>query len=466
MFERLARRLASSILLGDVLLTLFCLYLASNIRANLDFGNELGEWQTALSWKIYLLVSVIWLIIFSLLEPQRYFFRSHLADALSRLLASIAISSCTFAGVLYLTIREVSRLQFLYFVVLNAVILITFHVLIRIYISYRASHVYQRKVLLVGTTPAGLKLFDEFSQHPWIGLQVIGYMGDKIETNNQLQYFGPIENTPQVVIEQQIDEVVFALPPQERDSIAHLSFQLQQQPVMLHMAPDIIDLAFARTPVQSLGGVPVISLRESPLTESQRTLKRAFDIIVSSVLLLILSPVFLIIAVLIKCTSEGPIFFLQERIGENGQRFHMIKFRSMYQDAERRWKEVVKYDEQGNIIHKVENDPRVTPIGRKLRKTSLDELPQLVNVLKGEMSLVGPRPEMPYIVAEYEPWQWQRFRVPPGITGWWQVNGRSDKPMHLNTSEDLYYIQHYSFWLDLQIILRTVVVVIRGQGAY
>jgi lipopolysaccharide/colanic/teichoic acid biosynthesis glycosyltransferase len=157
---------------------------------------------------------------------------------------------------------------------------------------------------------------------------------------------------------------------------------------------------------------------------------------------------------------------MQERIGENGKRFKMIKFRSMYQDADKRWAEVARRDAEGNLIHKCAKDPRITRTGQRLRRTSLDELPQLFNVLRGEMSLVGPRPEMPYIAAEYKSWQWQRFRVPPGMTGWWQVNGRSDKPMHLHTEDDLYYVQNYSFWLDLHILFKTVVVVFRGQGAY
>jgi exopolysaccharide biosynthesis polyprenyl glycosylphosphotransferase len=191
-----------------------------------------------------------------------------------------------------------------------------------------------------------------------------------------------------------------------------------------------------------------------------------FDVIVSTILIILLAPVMLLIAVLIKLESPGPVIFRQERIGEHGRRFQMLKFRTMYQDADRRWQEVAKRDEQGRLIHKVKDDPRVTRVGRKLRRTSLDELPQLFNVLRGEMSLVGPRPEMPYIAAEYEPWQWQRFRVPPGITGWWQINGRSEKPMHLHTEDDLYYIQNYSFWLDLRILMRTLIVVWKGHGAY
>lgn len=194
--------------------------------------------------------------------------------------------------------------------------------------------------------------------------------------------------------------------------------------------------------------------------------KRVFDVSVSLILLLLLAPLMILIAIWIKLDSAGPVLFVQDRVGEHGKPFKMIKFRTMYQDADRRWHEVAQRDASGRLLHKTAHDPRITRVGQRLRRTSLDELPQLFNVLRGEMSLVGPRPEMPYIVNEYEAWQWQRFRVPPGITGWWQVNGRSDKPMHLHTEDDLYYVQNYSFWLDLMILTKTIVVVWRGQGAY
>jgi lipopolysaccharide/colanic/teichoic acid biosynthesis glycosyltransferase len=135
-------------------------------------------------------------------------------------------------------------------------------------------------------------------------------------------------------------------------------------------------------------------------------------------------------------------------------------------NAEAYQKEVSKRDQQGNLIHKQKDDPRVTRVGRVIRRTSLDELPQLINVLKGDMSLVGPRPELPWLVEKYEPWQRKRFAVPQGLTGWWQVNGRSEKPMHLNTEDDLYYIQHYSLLLDLQILWKTMFAVLKRQGAY
>jgi len=160
------------------------------------------------------------------------------------------------------------------------------------------------------------------------------------------------------------------------------------------------------------------------------------------------------------------VFFKQQRVGENARVFTMIKFRSMVVDAEQRQAEVMKTTDNGVVMHKTANDPRITRVGHFIRRTSLDEIPQLFNVLKGDMSLVGPRPELPFLVERYERWQRQRFAVPPGITGWWQINGRSDNLMHLHTEDDLYYIRNYSPLLDLQILWRTIAVVLRGRGAY
>jgi lipopolysaccharide/colanic/teichoic acid biosynthesis glycosyltransferase len=172
-----------------------------------------------------------------------------------------------------------------------------------------------------------------------------------------------------------------------------------------------------------------------------------------------------LIGVAIRLDSKGPIFFKQERVGENGRLFTIFKFRSMSMGADQRL-DFTKNAKPGQVIHKVENDPRVTRVGRLLRRTSLDELPQLINVIKGDMSLVGPRPEMPWLVDHYEAWQHKRFAVPQGITGWWQINGRSDKPMHLNTEYDLQYIQNYSLLLDMKILWDTIGAVLRGKGAY
>ena len=195
-------------------------------------------------------------------------------------------------------------------------------------------------------------------------------------------------------------------------------------------------------------------------------MKRAFDICLVLFALIPALPVMGVLALMIFLEDGAPVLFRQKRVGENGRLFEMLKFRTMVRNAEELRPQVEKLDEDGNLIHKTRDDPRVTRMGRFLRRFSLDELPQLFNILAGTMSLVGPRPEMPYLVERYQPWQRKRFAVPPGLTGWWQVNGRSDKPMHLHTEDDLYYIQNYSIWLDLQIIVRTIWVVLVGRGSY
>jgi len=210
----------------------------------------------------------------------------------------------------------------------------------------------------------------------------------------------------------------------------------------------------------------MLDLRASAIDDYQRMMKRAFDIFLSFLALVLMLPLMGILALVILLDDGSPVLFRQKRVGENGRLFEILKFRTMVRNAENLQIQVEKQDTNGNLIHKTKDDPRVTRSGHFLRRFSLDELPQLFNILAGTMSIVGPRPEMPYLVDRYQPWQRKRFAVPPGLTGWWQVNGRSDKPMHLHTEDDLYYIQNYSIWLDLQIIVRTIWVVLIGRGSY
>ena len=208
-------------------------------------------------------------------------------------------------------------------------------------------------------------------------------------------------------------------------------------------------------------------LYEPALQGLDRPVKRVFDLGASSLLLLLLSPLMIGIALLIKLDSPGPILFRQRRLGEGGRLFWMLKFRSMIDGAEEQEFELLRTDDGALFFAKTPQDQRVTRLGRLLRRTSLDELPQLFNVLKGEMSLVGPRPELPQLLEQYEPWQRRRFTVPQGMTGWWQVNGRMQRAtLRQRVADDLYYISHYSLWLDLWILWKTIKAVIRGEGAY
>jgi exopolysaccharide biosynthesis polyprenyl glycosylphosphotransferase len=204
------------------------------------------------------------------------------------------------------------------------------------------------------------------------------------------------------------------------------------------------------------------------MLKRDRLVKRLFDLAVSALLLTVLSPLLLVIAVLIKFDSPGPVLFRQRRVGEGGRLFWMVKFRSMVEGAEDEEALLRHNNEDGRLLFaKTPGDCRITRLGRFLRRTSLDELPQLINVLKGDMSLVGPRPELSWLMEEYEPWQRRRLAVPQGMTGWWQVNGRMKRGSpEQRVEDDLFYVKNYSLWLDLRILCRTVLAVIKGEGAY
>jgi lipopolysaccharide/colanic/teichoic acid biosynthesis glycosyltransferase len=179
----------------------------------------------------------------------------------------------------------------------------------------------------------------------------------------------------------------------------------------------------------------------------------------------------IIIWLAIKLDSPGPALFVADRVGQNGKIFKMFKFRTMKVGLESVQQEaaaspLMSREDSCKIVYKTKDDPRITRVGKFLRKTSLDELPQLINVFKGEMSVVGPRPEQPFLTQCYDHWQWQRLAVPPGVTGWWQISGRSDLPMHLNAQYDVYYVRNYSLLLDLKILFKTIGVVLKGRGAY
>jgi lipopolysaccharide/colanic/teichoic acid biosynthesis glycosyltransferase len=195
-------------------------------------------------------------------------------------------------------------------------------------------------------------------------------------------------------------------------------------------------------------------------------LKRIFDLLFGLLALVLILPILGLSVLLVYMEDGSPVIFRQMRVGKNGQLFQMFKIRTMIKNAEELQSGVAQCDADGNLIHKIKDDPRVTRVGRVLRRFSIDELPQLFNVLAGTMSLVGPRPELPSLVERYEPWQRKRFEVLPGMTGWWQIHSRSEQPIYLHIDDDLYYIQNYSFWLDLQILARTVWVVLSGKGAY
>jgi len=454
----------------DMSLTLLALLLAVALRPwllLLPFVKPLALSAIPTSPLLFIMIPILWGVTFlvtSVYDPKRIY---RAIDELQITFVATAVAALLFAGLLYLTFREFSRAMFAAFLLFDLSFLLGWRIVARYIFKIGRLSAPKRRVLIVGTGDAGQRVGNMIAEYHWMGLDLSGYLhDDDTQPTGDIAILGQVGDVRHVVKTRQIDDVVIALPQRAYGQINKLVLALHDLPVNVRVVPDYFSLALYRASVEDFGGLPMINLRDPALNDVQRLIKRLFDITIAGVILLFLLPLILLLALIIKLDSKGPVIFRQQRVGENGRLFGMFKFRSMIVGAEKLQDKVKTTDARGNVIFKTADDPRVTRIGRLLRRTSLDELPQLFNVLKGDMSLVGPRPELPMLVGQYEPWQHKRFAVPQGMTGWWQVNGRADKPLHLHTEDDIYYIQNYSLWMDIYILLKTPWVVVRGKGAY
>ena len=468
MLRRFSVNFAIFSMILDIGLTLLALSLAAYIRPSLPplpFLVPVPDYEIPLS--LYVIVPVLWGLAFLLLsvyDPRRIY---KVADEFQNVTLAVGLAALIFAGVLYLGFREFSRWLLATFVLFDLCLLLGWRAIARFAFNLGRTPAAARRVLIVGAGAVGRRVGQMIGEYGWTGLDLAGYLDDDPEKQEEeLPLLGGVEDARQMVEEHQINDVVIALPQRAYGQVNKLVVVLHDLPVQVRVVPDYFSLALYRAAAEDFGGVPMINLRDPALNDVQRLVKRLFDLAVGGVLALPALPLIGLIALAIRLDSGGPVIFRQQRIGENGRLFGMFKFRTMIDGAEARQNEVTRLNEDGKIVFKRPNDPRTTRVGRFLRRTSLDELPQLINVLIGEMSLVGPRPELPWLSDQYEPWQRKRFAVPQGMTGWWQVNGRADKPMHLNTDDDLYYVQNYSLWMDIYILLKTPWVVMRGKGAY
>jgi exopolysaccharide biosynthesis polyprenyl glycosylphosphotransferase len=454
---------------ADAALILLALNLAALGRLYLPYGVHLTDYYVELPWGVYAMAGLVWLAVSTLLSvytPRRFYTRLGEAWAVA---GAVLLSNLAFAGLLYLSYRNVPRLLFVYSLILQLVFLVGLRLIFYAWGKLRQGERVGSRVLIVGAGKVGQELAQRIRAEG-DGLIVAGYLDDDPAKQGEVYegavVLGPTSRTTDIVRAQQIEEVIFTLPLRAHLSLDKQVRALQTMPVRVRIVPDFFDLAFFRATIEDYAGIPLIGLRDPAIDGTERVIKRLFDLVVGTLTLIVVAPVMLVVALAVRLDSPGPALFRQQRVGENGRLFTIYKFRSMTVDAEARLTDVLRTDQDQRIVYKRPDDPRVTRVGRFIRRTSIDELPQLFNVLKGDMSLVGPRPEVPWLVAQYEDWQRKRFAVPPGITGWWQVNGRSDRPMHLNTDDDLYYIQNYSPLLDVLILWRTIGAVLRGRGAF
>jgi exopolysaccharide biosynthesis polyprenyl glycosylphosphotransferase len=337
----------------------------------------------------------------------------------------------------------------------------------KIYQYLHAKGIGVTRGLIYGAGEAGQMLAERFIRSPRLGTLPIAFLDDNTELwkrtvkshSDEVPYalpvLGGLESIKDAAQMTNADELFISLPSVSQIRIAEIIRRCEQINLKFSFIPNLFDYKLQHIDVRSLDGIPLLTVKESRIAPWKFFLKRIMDLVMGLTCLTIFGPIMLVAALLVRRSSPGPVFFKQERVGLNGKKFTMYKFRTMYVDTP-------KYA----LTPDSKDDPRVTPIGRTLRRTSLDELPQILNVIKGDMSIVGPRPEMPFIVDQYDEFQRERLKVKPGITGLWQISADRAKQIHDNIEYDLYYVENASPLLDLAIILRTIFGVIKGRGAF
>jgi exopolysaccharide biosynthesis polyprenyl glycosylphosphotransferase len=326
------------------------------------------------------------------------------------------------------------------------------------------------RTIVLGANHEARTVARTLEREGWLGYQIIGFVDDGATPGTEVAdahtVLGPTTELKELIEEHNATLVLVAASAYDAPKLNRLFWELQDVDVDLQITSGTIDLMASRMIVQSVGGVPLFYVRRTGMDKAQRMLKRTLDVVVSAIGLLLLSPLLAAIALWIKIDSTGPVFFTQIRVGRDGRLFKVWKFRTMVADAEQRRAELEPLSEGPGLLFKLKEDPRITRAGRRLRRFSFDELPQLWNVLVGDMSLVGPRPALPAEVDQYDDWVRNRLKVKPGMTGLWQVSGRTETSFADYVRYDLFYIQNWSLSLDLWVLWRTFRAVLSGEGAH
>lgn len=377
----------------------------------------------------------------------------------------IIVVSLIFRPMLY------SRLVFLYTAVLVTIFLGVSRLLILWGRNYLRSYdIGVQRVLLVGAGNVGRMVMRTVAARPDYGLKLVGFLDDhpaKVATDiGRFKALGPVDSASQVIRSAAIDRVIICLPWQSHRTIQRLLRECEQMGVAAYAVPDLFHLTKEQMKVEELNGIPLLSTRELSIRGWNAFVKRTFDLVAGSLFGVIALPFALLIALAVRLDTPGPILYSQVRVGKNGHQFRCYKFRSMVNNADQLLGQVALLNESSGPLFKIRNDPRLTKVGRFIRRYSFDELPQLINVLHGDMSLIGPRPNLPSEVERYEDWMFKRLSVSPGLTGLWQVSGRSDLTFEEMVLLDIYYVENWTMGLDLNILLRSVPAVIQARGAY
>lgn len=474
MFRQYPGLLRKVALLADLVTTVLSFILAHYFRLLLLAIYPFGERAALANFRLLLVIIVaIWAVLFTL--RGRYVGLRYTSLWTE---CQVAARIVIFGGLLLpivlflLKLSFFPRSLFVLFLLTNLLGLCVEKTLLHWFLRWLRRRGHDRKMaLVVGGDKRARRFIEATQQHADWGLDIVGFVDQSperlAEEFDGARFLGTTEEMVAILHRHPVDEVIIALPVRAIQRIRRILALCKEEGVQARVVSDLFGVDGAKIRVDRIHDMPILTFSTVPTQEWQLLAKRAMDIMVSAILLVLLAPLFLIIAVAIKLTSPGPVFYEWKVMGLNKKPFSGYKFRTMVQNADELKAQLVSTNEMSGPVFKMKNDPRVTPAGRILRKFSLDELPQLWSVLKGDMSLVGPRPPLVTEVNRFERWQRRKLSIRPGITCLWQVNGRSqitdfDEWARL----DLEYIDNWSLWLDFKVLLQTIPVVLFGRGAY
>ena len=476
MLKQKARVIALGVLAGDLALTAISLPVAYVIRHGVLTTLSPSLFPTPLHpFDRYPFLLGLILPFWAVMLYAAGFYRSHRTLPLAEEIwaaTKVAVGGTALLALIVYGVRLdfVSRWLLVVFAAVNFALLATEKVALRLVSRWVRARGYNfRTVLLAGTGQKAAQLADFLEAHPYWGFRVLGYLDDEnggeIRRFNRWPCLGRLTDLEAVLQREVVDELVFVIEKGKLGAYEEALLAAERHGVRAHVSLDIFPHVLARPVLEELDGVPLLSFTTTPSNPGQLVVKRAIDLGLSTALFLITLPIQALAALAIRLSSPGPIFFRQVRCGLNGRHFTLLKFRTMDAGAEQRLPEISHLNEMTGPVFKATKDPRLTLVGRLLRRLSIDELPQLWNVIRGDMSLVGPRPPLPEEVSRYEPWQRRRLSMTPGLTCLWQVSGRNEVDFDRWMELDLKYIDTWSPMLDLKILLKTVPAVLTGRGA-
>lgn len=482
MLKERARALAALVFTTDLLLTSAGFLLAWWTRAVLLPAWMPGRFPAFYPLREYLPLLPLVLGIWGTLFVLTGLYRSHrtvpLADEARVLLRVGGLGLVFFALAIYafrlddrvVGSDEISRLFVALVGAWTTFLLIAEKLAVRTLSRYvRSRGLNYRTVLIVGSNPGAIEIADSIRSHRYWGFRILGFVtrdGEAGSIPPPYRVLGPLDRMIDIVEEHPVDDVLFCVSRRDLDRMEDLFLALHEQGIRTRFALNLFPHVKAKTRMEELDGVPLITFSTTPESVMAMFWKRSLDVSISLLLISLSFPIVALLAGAIKLTSRGAVLYRQTRCGLNGRRFTLYKLRTMVEDAEKQLETLEHLNEMDGPVFKVRRDPRITPLGRFLRRWSLDELPQLFNVLRGDMSLVGPRPPIPSEVARYQRWQRRRLSMKPGLTCLWQISGRNHLDFDRWMELDLEYIDSWTPWLDIKILLRTVPAVLTGRGAF